>query len=74
MRIGRIHYYILIAGYLAGIWHGRIAIWQDEDPEPGIILPYYASILPDADRLALEQGIRIHDDRELIRFMEDYCS
>ena len=74
MKIGRILYYIMLAGYLAGIYHGRIAIWQGEDPEPRVVLPYYASTLPEADRAALEKGIRLPTNKELIRFLEDYCS
>lgn len=74
MRIKRIHYYIMIVGYLAGIFRGRIAIWQGEDPQPQVILPYHASILPEADRATLEKGIHLDSEGALIRFLEDFCS
>lgn len=65
---------IILLGYLAGIYHGKIALWYGEDPEPYIILPYYASTLPAADQAALRNGIRLPTDDDLIQFMEDYCS
>lgn len=74
MRARRNLYYIMVLGYLAGIYHGRIALWRGEDPEPETVLPYYASLLPEADRTALEKGIRIRTGEELVRFMEDFCS
>ena len=74
MKLKKYQYYMILAGFLIGIHHGRIAIWQGEDPQPHTILPYPASLLPDADRKALEKGIRLESREELIRFMEDYCS
>ena len=75
MRKKRTSYIIImLLGYLAGIYHGRIALWYGEDPEPQIILPYAANMLPKADQFALEQGIRINSGEELVRFMEDFCS
>ena len=32
-------HYLIVLGYLAGIYHGRIALWHGEDPEPELILP-----------------------------------
>lgn len=74
MRIKRNLCYILVLSYLAGIYQGRIALWRGEDPEPETVLPYYANLLPEADRAALEKGIRIRTGEELVRFMEDFCS
>ena len=67
-------YCIMLVSFLAGIHNGRIAIWQGEDPQPKLILPYSTQLLPDGDRIALEKGIRLNSREELIRFMEDYCS
>ena len=66
--------YIFLLCFLAGIHHGRIAIWQGEDPEPKWILPYSADFLPKSDLAALEKGIRIESSEELTRFLEDFCS
>ena len=65
---------LILLGYLAGIYHGRIALWHGEDPEPDTVFPYEASLLPPADQAALEKGIPIHSGSELIRFIEDFCS
>ena len=74
MKIRRYLSYILLAGILVGIHNGRLAVWQGEDPQPSVILPYPADLLPEADRMALEKGIRMESKEDLIRFMEDYCS
>lgn len=74
MKIKRYLSYIMLAGFLVGIHNGRIAIWQGEDPQPKTVLPYPADLLPEADRVALEKGIRLDTREELIRFMEDHCS
>ena len=65
---------ILLLGFMAGIYHGKIALWYGEDPEPHIVLPYYASMLPESDQAALEKGIPLPSGDALIRFLEDYCS
>ena len=75
MKIKQIHYILIILlGYIAGIYHGKVALWYGEDPEPHIILPYHASLLPEADQTALEKGIPLKNGEALIRFLEDYCS
>lgn len=74
MKIKRYQYYILLAGFLVGIHNGRIAIWQGEDPQPKAVLPYQADLLPEADRIALENGIRLDSRADLTRFLEDFCS
>lgn len=65
---------ILLLGFMAGIHQGRIAIWCNEDPEPYMILPYYANMLPEADQAALEKGVPLTSGDALIQFIEDYCS
>ena len=67
-------YMITLLGFMAGIYHGKIALWYGEDPQPHIILPYCVNMLPAADQAALEKGIRLPSAEALIRFMEDYCS
>ena len=67
-------HYILSLTFLIGIHRGRIAIWHGEDPEPECTLPYSASLLPEADRKALEKGIYIQSREELTQIIEDFCS
>ncbi len=73
MKRKRYLYYIIFVSFLAGIHNGRLAIWHGEDPQPKLILPYSAELLPETDRIALEKGIRLDSREELIRFMEDFC-
>lgn len=76
MKKKQIHYInvIMLLGFMAGIYHGKIALWYGEDPQPHVILPYCVSMLPAADQVALEKGIRLPSGDALIRFLEDYCS
>ena len=67
-------YSILAFGLLLGIHKGRVALWKDNDPKPIKVFPYYASMLPKADRQALEKGIHLEDEAELRRLLEDYLS
>ena len=74
MRERRMIHYILLLCFLAGIYRGHVAIWQRDDPEPMITLPYLADLLPKADRLALSRGIPLNTQEDLTRFLEDFCS
>ena len=74
MKSKRYQCYILLFSILVGIHNGRIAIWQGEDPQPTAVLPYRADLLPEADRIALEKGIRLDSREDLTRFLEDFCS
>lgn len=74
MKKKRYWHYLLLAGFLVSIHNGRIAIWQGEDPQPKAVLPYPAELLPEADRISLEKGIRLDSRSDLTRFLEDFCS
>ena len=65
---------LVFLGFLLGIHNGKIALWQDEDPQPIKIFPFSAQMLPVADRRALEEGIRFETKEDLMRLMEDYLS
>ena len=67
-------YFSLMFLFILGCQDGYIALWKDSDPEPVRVFPYSASLLPEADRKALEQGIRIGSEEELARLLEDYLS
>lgn len=64
----------LIFSFLLGSYNGYIALWKNSDPEPICIWEYPAAALPAADRAALERGIRIETQEELVRILEDYLS
>ena len=64
----------ILFGFLLGVHQGRIALWQDTGSEPIKVFPYYARMLPAADRRALEDGIRFESSEDLIRLLTDYLS
>ncbi len=74
MRGKQLLYYIVMAVYILGIKDGYIALWKHTAPEPAYIFPYRASMLPENDQRALEKGIRIHEDSQLAKLLEDYLS
>lgn len=65
---------VALFGFLLGVYKGRIALWHNEDPQPMKVFPYYAYMLPEADRLALEEGIRFESAEDLRRLLSDYLS
>lgn len=60
--------------FLVGIKNGRVAIWEDDDPEPIKILPYSTALLPREARQALTEGIRVESLEELYELAEKYLS
>ena len=64
---------IFAAGFLLGVYEGKIALWKDGSNSP-TVFPYRASLLPRDDRKKLEQGIRIENEDQLIQLLEDYLS
>ena len=64
----------LMFGFLLGVQNGYVALWKDGNPEPLRVFPYLAENLPEADRLALEQGIHLDNRLQLIELIEDYLS
>ncbi|MDD5954543.1 MAG: hypothetical protein PUD38_05000 [Firmicutes bacterium] len=67
-------YFTLIFGFLLGVSDGYIALWKDGNAQPLRVFPYRAELLPVADRQALERGIPLTDESELMRLLEDYLS
>ena len=66
--------FVLFLGFLLGIHQGRIALWKGNDPEPYKVFPYYASMLPKAERNALKKGIYLENEEQLRKLVEDYLS
>lgn len=67
-------YFSLLFLFILGSSDGFIALWKDSNPEPVRVFPYSIASLPEADRQALEQGIRIETETDLTRLLEDYLS
>ena len=61
-------------GILLGVQGGRIALWLDENAPPTKVFPYPVAVLPEEQRKALEQGIRIESMEQLEHFLEAYLS
>ncbi len=64
----------LLLGLFLGTYKGYVALWEDGSDGPRQIFPYQVSSLPAADQLALEKGIRVRDQEELTRLIEDFLS
>ncbi len=65
---------LLLAAFILGNQRGYIALWESGQAEPRQIFPYKVECLPEADRKALEEGIRLKDAGELLQLLEDYLS
>ena len=74
MKIKKYIHCVILILFFAGIHEGKIAIWNDEKPQPIMILPYSVELLPEKDRITLENGITINSRKELTGFLEDFCS
>ena len=67
-------YLALLFLFLVGNHKGFIALWTDMKDDPVCVYPYSITSLPPADQTALEEGIRVRDQEELARLMEDFLS
>lgn len=70
----RIPILLLLFSMLLGIHDGYLALWEGEDPEPVVIYPCPAALLPPEDQSALHAGIVIEDRTQLHQRLEDYWS
>ncbi len=62
----------LLTGFLLGIHDGRVALWQDDDPQPIQVYDIPERTLPVADRLKLKEGIRVESREELWMLLENF--
>ena len=74
MKRDRIYYFPLLLGFILGIRGGFIALWTEERPECAQVFPYSAAVLPAADQKALQEGIRIESEQQLVSILEDFLS
>ena len=65
---------VLVLSFLLGVHDGYIALWKGTDPTPVEVFPFKAEMLPEADRRALYEGIRIDSSSQLAQLLEDYLS
>lgn len=68
-------YCIILSIFILGSYQGHIALWEQERTgEPIQIYPVSVSMLPEADREALERGICADSQEALAAMLEDYLS
>lgn len=60
--------------YILGSQNGRLVVFKDGEDEPFLVTDTFVSYLPKADRINLENGVRVTGERELKKAIEDYCS
>ena len=65
---------LLALAWVLGSWKGYLALFDPGAEEPRQIWPVLVEALPEADRLALEEGITIRGKRRLDAMLEDYLS
>lgn len=65
---------LVLLGFLLGIHNGRVALWNDQDPEPCRVFPYAVAALPAQVQNALQQGIRIESEADLEKLLENFLS
>ena len=64
----------LILSFVLGSYNGQIALWREGQAQPLRVFPYQVAALPEKDQAALEKGIPLGSEEELIRLIEDYLS
>lgn len=73
-QMHNILYSITAAVLLLSIHRGYIALWHTDDPEPAVIFPYKAVLMPPKDRQNLMGGIKIENSTDLSKLLEDFLS
>lgn len=64
----------MILGFLLGTYHGRLAVWKGDDPEPYRVYPCPVYLLPKREQDALQKGIRIDSMDDVSDFLENFLS
>lgn len=60
--------------YLLKDYEGKVAVFQPDNTTPEKILDIYLNTLPEYDQNRLREGIPVHDQSELERYIEDFDS
>ena len=74
MKPERIITAILSAALFLGSYRGYVALFEKDAQEPEQIFPCRIDTLPEADQQQLHRRIRVRDQEELNRLLEDYLS
>lgn len=67
-------YLSLFFTFILGIHDDHVALWTDSAPEPAVVFPCPARLLPEQDQQALQEGISVESAQELHRLLEDFLS
>ena len=60
--------------FTIGCWQGHVAVFENTDEIPVMVLETPVSSLPEADQTALAEGIAVYDQQMLASILEDYGS
>ena len=60
--------------YILGVYEGKVAAFDSGSAVPIYVSSRRISDLPEQDRLMLEKGIIVSDQKKLTELIEDYCS
>ena len=55
-------------------YDGKIAVYKNDENKPMEVYESYVSLLPEADRQKLQNGITVDNTTELQKIIEDYTS
>ena len=55
-------------------WEGKLAVFVEGNSLPDEVFDVYIASFPEEEQTRLRQGIRVTDDIELARYLEDYTS
>ena len=72
-KLRHLHLWLMM-GFLLGIHNGYVALWKDGNPQPQVVFPYQARMLPVQDQQELAGGIAVPDEAQLQQLLEDYLS
>ena len=65
---------LLAAALCLGNYRGYVAIFYKDKEEPYQIFPCRVETLPEGDQKLLSERIRVKDQEEMNRLLEDYLS
>ena len=57
-----------------GLHNGYLALFDENNPQPLLVLPYKEQTYSPSDRAALQRGIPYQTNEELTRLLEDFLS
>ena len=60
--------------HILGQWEGKLALFSREQTVPDEVFDVFIVSLPQEEQDRLREGILIHDETELARYLEDYTS